>query len=60
MYNGVLPKIYNKTRLSFMFFTVIFIGLNKYATLLPIYWLAGHRSRFDLAWQTIGGKGMDF
>jgi hypothetical protein len=43
-----------------MFFTVILIGLNKYATLLPIYWLAGHRSRFDVAWQTIGGKGMDF
>lgn len=42
------------------FFTVILIGLNKFATLLPIYWLAGHRSRFDVAWQTIGGKGMDF
>ncbi|WP_353750304.1 hypothetical protein [Peribacillus frigoritolerans] len=43
-----------------MFFTVIFIGLNKFATFLPIYWLAGHHSRFDLAWQTIVGKGMDF
>ncbi|MFK9118232.1 hypothetical protein ACJEBK_15305 [Peribacillus frigoritolerans] len=43
-----------------MFFTVILIGLNKFATLLPIYWLAGQRSRFDVASQTVGGKGMDF
>ncbi|MEW5594515.1 hypothetical protein ABGT24_13455 [Peribacillus frigoritolerans] len=33
------------------------IGLKKLATLLPNNWLANPT---DEAWQTVGGKGVDF
>ncbi|MGW6661678.1 hypothetical protein [Peribacillus sp. NPDC055009] len=44
-----------------MFFTVILIGLKKFATLLPNYWLFETAAAcFDAALQTVGGKGVDF
>ncbi|MFJ7306669.1 hypothetical protein [Peribacillus frigoritolerans] len=41
-------------------FSVIVIGLKKCAALLPNYWLAEPpQPLFDVAWQTVGGKGAD-
>ncbi|USK63649.1 hypothetical protein [Peribacillus frigoritolerans] len=43
-----------------MFFSVVVIGLKKCAALLPNYWLAEPpQPLFDVAWQTVGGKGAD-
>ncbi|MBX9957428.1 hypothetical protein H7T43_21365 [Peribacillus simplex] len=45
-----------------IFFTVILIGLKKFATLLPNYWLGQDTADacVEEAWQTVGGKGADF
>ncbi|MEB2627498.1 hypothetical protein SOP94_03435 [Peribacillus frigoritolerans] len=41
-------------------FSVVVIGLKKCAALLPNYWLAEPpQPLFDVAWQTVGGKGAD-
>ncbi|MEY8757904.1 hypothetical protein AB9M93_26035 [Peribacillus frigoritolerans] len=43
-----------------MFYEYV-IGLKKFATLLPNYWLAETPQPLgEEAWQAVGGKGADF
>ncbi|MFJ7855977.1 hypothetical protein ACIQX3_24980 [Peribacillus frigoritolerans] len=62
-----LKRLSNKkavAKLSFYVFLLFYeyvIGLKKFATLLPNYWLAETPQPLgEEAWQAVGGKGADF